>query len=121
MEPKFRFWDTFNGEMIYSDEFAGLAAFFIAFEAARRGGNNPVLMQGIGLEDKNGKHIYKNDIDSEGRKFNYDFFMGSWYLMKNGEGVQWHCHALRKGRLPIEIVGNPFQNPELLPENTEVS
>ena len=72
------------------------------------------LMQFIGLKDKNGVDIYEDDIDSHLRVFTYNVEMGGWYLMSNGEGIQWHEQVVKNGRLPFEVIGNRHQNPELL-------
>lgn len=74
------------------------------------------LMQYTGLKDKNGVEIYEGDIDSELRVFTYSVVMGGWYLMRKGEGVQWHEQAVRQGMLPYEVIGNIYENPELLKE-----
>ena len=69
-----------------------------------------------GLKDKNGREIYEGDIDSKGRVVEYLVNMSGFYLMKKGGG--WHlCHdmSVLNGCIKhLEIVGNRYENPELL-------
>ena len=72
--------------------------------------------QFTGLTDKNGVEIYEGDIDSDHRVFTFNTSMGGWYLVRDGEGVQWHSTCLTHGgtRLPHEIIGNIHENKELI-------
>lgn len=89
------------------------------------------LMQSTGLKDKNGKEIYEGDIakvyrwevDDGGCHHEQNTFVeqvcyskGTFYFGKPGQGpFIWEFLA---GREPedIEIIGNIYENPELLEE-----
>lgn len=63
MELKFRFWDFFNQEFVYSEKCKNLAHFFELYEASKKAGNNPKNIQPfIGKKDKKNKDIYEGDI-----------------------------------------------------------
>lgn len=74
------------------------------------------LMQYTGLKDKNGKEIYEGDI-IRGTKFNYSpVFDDSEYV---DAVVEWSKDTPRflphmLSSSPIEVIGNIYENPELL-------
>jgi hypothetical protein len=74
-----------------------------------------VIMQFTRLLDKNSKEIYEGDI----LKFPFEGYLRSWKLPENGRvEVKWmHYVYYPFERLPedkTEIIGNIYQNPELL-------
>jgi len=88
-------------------------------------GEEPIFMQCTGLKDKNGKEIYEKDITDEGaytdwckKCVGYQQF-GIYKRSRNA-----YCHSCTGGYslselmhdLPygLEIVGNIYENPELL-------
>ena len=94
MRPiKFRAWDKINKKMF-------------------RLSHNPIselskasipIMQFTGLKDKNGKEIYEGDIM---KNYDYHFFVVEW----NKKNARWdNCF----GR---EVIGNIYENPELIKE-----
>ena len=116
-EIKFRAWDTNplegKSKMIYGiDE---IKEFYEGIELIDELLNNIApeikIMQFTGLKDKNGKEIFEGDILSNGK-------LQSVVLWKNdGWGINNGKHKLSRylgGN--EEIIGNIYENPELLEE-----
>ncbi|AOA54465.1 YopX family protein [Bacillus subtilis] len=108
---------------------------------AESGDGESVLMWGAGLKDKNGKMIYKKDIprvweenehipnyDSGGGVIDFDIvegfsqlgivdFKGAWFTYetkKHQKGRKENIFAPLDFTRNLEVVGDIFQNPELL-------
>ena len=97
-------------EVQYKDEVDVLR--FIKF-------GNTILMQSTGLKDKNGKEIFEGDIvDYKGRKAvvkwhgSYASFIYRFVDELNERVSEWH--PLFLAYYHFEIVGNIYENPELL-------
>lgn len=76
---------------------------------------NTIVREWTGLHDKNGKEIYEGDIVTLGNEHyvvSWDAFFGLWQLGSSTEGVPY----LKLGRANerLEIVGNIYENPDLL-------
>ncbi len=126
-EIKFRVWDGINKKMYEVSELnTNLQQvtcwddndnkLFFYFAGARQDCD---LMQFTGLKDKNGKEIYEGDIFSfEGRSYQvyFDEARGSWSAINRKEGTDYkYQQNLTKMRAKrFEIIGNIYQNPELL-------
>lgn len=137
-EIKFRAYDNEINKMFYVDiyeymswnEMAQDEA--ITYEARENG-----LMQYTGLKDKNGKEIYEGDVlksieNEEAWRVdeivplhrhdhvtNIGYFSGKKYHLRENPAGQYN-NLDDWMSLPemYEIVGNIYQNPELLPPNT---
>lgn len=123
MIPKYRMWNRITSrmhgvdglyfdskEVQYTDEFGILR--FIKFE-------NTILMQSTGLHDKNGKEIFEGDIlDYNGRKAivnwhgSYASFIYRFVDELHKRNAEWN--PLYLAYYHFEVVGNKFENPELL-------
>lgn len=123
MIPKYRMWNEitsrlhsvdglyFDSEVAqYKDE-VGVSR-FIKFK-------NAILMQSTGLKDKNGKEIFEKDIlDYNGRKVivkwhgSYACFIYRFVDELHKRNAKWE--PLYLAYYHFEVVGNKFENPELL-------
>ena len=132
-ELKFRAWGKENNIMLYQnfclyipikDEDMCLADFLAD--------KNYKVMQYTGLKDKNGKEIYEGDIISykalkEKRKdkifrnviewANYSGTLG-WIIRGNDKRVYIPLNSNQVFNHNIEIIGNIYENPELLKGKT---
>lgn len=124
MKPKFRAWYKENKEMKLVNEIIGLYAFDNDYPIVRCLGdvellnNEYELMQSTGLHDKYGVEVYEDDIVrcSRGcphrviwvKEYGGSFLGGmpAWYLSGLNEGYSWTGAE--------EIIGNSWENPELL-------
>ena len=58
---KYRFYDPFNEIMVYSYKFNSLYQFYKEYQRTIEGENQPILMQGLELQDINNKEYYEGD------------------------------------------------------------
>lgn len=114
---KFRMWD---GKMMFSD---GIINYDNAIDA-HNSEDGIDLMQYIGLKDKNGKEIYEGDILREPQNTSYKFrgtgkvvyesdyggfaVVGSYHKNQHHELLT--CDVAHD----CEVIGNIYENPDLL-------
>ena len=126
-EIKFRAWDTRVAagkplkEMAYF-ELTGLDGDYIISSGTYLDGDYK-LMQYTGLKDKNGKEIYEGDLiqDCKGQvlQIAWAYCYARYMASTNGE---WCVFYLNEPMIPeqdtenMEVVGNIYENPELLKE-----
>jgi uncharacterized phage protein (TIGR01671 family) len=140
-EIKFRAWDKEYQKMIgpfdmrdfSRDRDGDCADFYIPYpEGTNQRYDEGYWMQYTGLKDKNGKEIYEGDIvrykadNQNGRSTTYIdiiewdnecsgysiFFRDDYY----SSGMKWKYIEPKKIRKTIEVIGNVWENPELLKE-----
>lgn len=119
-EFKFRFWSgkKMSGEMSLAD--LSYEGFPSHYENEHGDLNkNCVVMQFTGLHDKNGKEIYEGDIVAiPGAVSTYGKgavveYRGAFGAQLDGAGVRpWFLVNINEA--DIEIIGNIYENPELL-------
>lgn len=121
-EIKFRAWDTVMGNFMprdFIEQYVDIKTTrqhgYFSIETYDAKGKRFILMQFTGLEDKNGKEIYDGDI-LKGNKCNFVviFTIGSFMVKPSeGHGIQMlNEFLLSNGEK--EIIGNIYENPELL-------
>lgn len=85
--------------------------------------NETTICQCTGLKDKNGRVIWENDIvkDDKGNFYKAfwqeKYYQFSWVCVKSEKlpmGARWSLNCFRG--YEMEIIGNIFDNPELLEE-----
>lgn len=127
-EIKFRTWDKkyhmmeydystdlligMDGKAYQKEERNYAGTTFVEYELA----NHYEIMQYTGLKDKNGKEIYEGDIVRiSGHPFGIDgnYEVGYNELMELCCGG-WYLHRMRHW---AEVIGNIYENPELLEES----
>lgn len=137
-EIKFRIWDVENKEMLKVQELDFEPTFYGGRMAIRPDQYNDyfdtedmILMQYTGLKDKNGKEIYEGDVvlyeDCEMSTENGygDNFINKGVIEYNDENCCFNAteritveleDVLYKGNDSLEVIGNIYNNPELLEE-----
>lgn len=122
MTPKFRAWLKNDKEIIDVDEihwFGGELDIIGDYITFVRKADEIELMQSTGLKDKNGKEIFEGDIvDYKGRKAvikwhgSYASFIYRFVDELNKRSAEWY--QLYLAYLKCEVIGNIYENPELL-------
>lgn len=120
---EFRAWDKLAETFVFADK--GYQGHFILDLNGQfynlqngSGGNEYIVQQYTGLKDKNGKKIFEGDIlmiefhknsEEPPRYYPIEFYQGSFCINCGSEDG---CLMMHNGE--YEVVGNIFQNPELI-------
>lgn len=129
MIAKFRAWDTTKKEM-FKDTFAitesGQVVIveqgFVTDTPEYVFVDNLVIMQSTGLKDKNGKEIFEGDIlavKTDDGTLNVYVFWDEEHALFMFESKQYNekealAELLEDNSYPFEIIGNIYENEELL-------
>ena len=128
MIPKFRAWDKLNNEMYVVEqinfnrgEFESIG-YGITF---LRGADKVILMQSTGILDKNGKEIFEGDIlgiETDEGILNVNIFWDEEHALfmfesKKHNEKELLAELVEDNTYPFAILGNIYENPELLEDN----
>jgi len=108
---KFRIWDKRKKKMLYPASYVGGITALIALENIPDP-KSSVVMQYTGFKDTMGKEIYNGDILEHAKK---EYYKVVW----NEDGLWWvessdNSDILWRWAKVCKVVGNIYQNPELL-------
>ena len=126
MIPKYRGWDKYFKEMVQVN---ALILDEQVIKVTYKNGNiakedvkEYVLMQSTGLHDKNGKEIFEGDIlgiETDEGVLNVNIFWDSKHALFMFESKKYNeeellAELVEDNTYPFEIIGNIYENPELL-------
>lgn len=125
-EIKFRAWDTVGKQWLWITGFEtaetsvsdGYTLDGLFHDGDYVGKEGIILMQYTGLKDRNGREIYEGDIlrDDEMGLNVVRWEDGSFWLEMFYEGGQSLMEHLSDYNEVCEVIGNIYENPELLEE-----
>lgn len=126
---KFRAWDKFEVMMSYDVTLYANGWFEVVFPDGYESKYTPTsglkVMQYTGLTDKNGTEIYEGDVCEtvtvSGKPFGtIDFvsFLDGGFIFKDIEDKLLPISLNDSEIVSIEVIGNIYENPELLETNT---
>ena len=132
MIPKFRAWIKEENKMIEPSDILSISFklcemtpnYLYGFEKEKYDFYDLELMQSTGLHDKNGKEIFEGDViaievDDTGTPINARVFQNSkigvlmFHVFEDNEDVPM-VELLEDNSVAFEIIGNIYENPELL-------
>lgn len=123
---KFRAWDKARGKMYSSEDNVfeyrseyGELKFELEIEEGQYDIENEdlIVMQCTGLKDKTGKLIYEGDIVRGPNLVNKGNLKNRVVETLTWTGIQPFCDSSFSHYSGVEIIGNIYENPELLNKN----
>lgn len=119
--PKFRVYDKVKCMMITASDYEDLSDLFCILKNDADTGYISELMQSTGLFDMYDKEIFNGDVlktyDGELAKVVWNKYFGCWEAKFLSEFVDLGEVAdVKSSRSDCEVVGNIYENPELLEE-----
>lgn len=125
METKYKVWANIKVDPFMTDEVDSID--FKNKEVYLKGcfvfkfPEEAILMQFTGCSAKNGE-IYEGDIvktfPGKGDLYEVEFWKGSFILNTKTEGVDHRYYFVHYKKEELEIIGNVFQNKDLLEQKT---
>ena len=128
MIPKFRLWNRITSQLHIVDGlyFDDREAEYVDDDNVLRfvGFKNIDLMQSTGLKDKNGKEIFEGDIlafKTDDEVINVKIFWDEKHALFMFRSEKYNeeeplAELVEANTYPFEIIGNVYENPELLEE-----
>lgn len=120
MVIKFRAWNKYNHSMYYdvqdAYDFMGDAP-VECFGEILNDTDEWVVMQYTGLKDKNGEDIHEDDIVKSPCGTHKVIFVDGGFCLDTGEIATDLYRMIDSKGNHLEVIGNIYENPELLNEN----
>lgn len=114
----FRAWDTKTGLMFQDVVLARENVFFSKLDPMSKTNEELIPMQFTGLKDKNGKEIYEGDIlrEHKDKRCKPMIAVVEWDEYTTGFSFEghWDYGDLDTNWNETEVIGNIYENPELL-------
>ena len=130
MKPRFRAWDKHEQKMFTNDELIIWNGNVYANDSKKLTCNNlkgwsiddEYLMQSTGLKDKNGKEIFEGDIlafKTDDEVINVKIFWDEKHALFMFRSEKYNeeeplAELVEANTYPFEIIGNVYENKELL-------
>ncbi len=114
-EIKFRFWDEGENEFHEGEWTLFDLLQYPSQELGESGGNGFIPTQYIGLKDRNGRDIYEGDILNNDDDQTYIIESEMKWCFGDDPIYGWQV----KSYDDAEIIGNIYENPELIPGEDE--
>lgn len=121
MIPKYRAWNSETKEIEVFKTYEEISELFLALSADD---GFYSIMQSTGLKDKNGKEIFEGDIlacKTDDEVINLNIFWDEEHALFMFESKKYNeqeplAELVENNTYPFEIIGNVYENTELLEE-----